>query len=153
MPEIKRILLPLVFSEHDTYAAEYARQIALCAGAEVDLVHVTPEVDFVYGHEMALQALHKDFKGYEKEVADKLMTAFAEKSLAGVAVGNKVVLQGNPFDEIINYATHNDIQMIIIATHCRKGLEALTVGSVAERVIKGSSIPVLAVHPPCRIGD
>jgi universal stress protein A len=153
MPEIKRILMPLIFSEHDTYAADYARQIALCAGAEVDLVHVTPEVDFIYGHEAALQSLHKDFKGYEKEVADKLMTAFAEKSLAGVAIGKKIVLQGNPSDEIIHYALHNDIQMIVIATHCRKGLEALTVGSVAERVIKGSSIPVLAVHPPCRIAD
>jgi universal stress protein A len=110
MPEIKRILMPLIFSEHDTYAADYARQIALCAGAEVDLVHVTPEVDFIYGHEAALQSLHKDFKGYEKEVADKLMTAFAEKSLAGVAIGKKIVLQGNPSDEIIHYALHNDIQ-------------------------------------------
>ncbi len=151
MPEIKRILLPVVFSEYDTLAADYARQIALCAGAEVDLLHVTPKVDFIYGHEMALQTLHKDFKGYEEEVANKLMTAFAEKSLAGVQVKNRVVIQGNPADEIIHYANHHEIQMIVIATHCRKGLDALFVGSVADRVIKGSGVPVLAVHPPCHI--
>lgn len=149
MPDVKRILLPVVFSEYDNLAADYARQYATCMDAEVDLVHVTPSLDFFAGHEQVLQAVHKDFKGYEQEVAEKLMTAFAENALPGVKIGNKVVLRGNAADEILKYARDNDIQMIVIATHCRKGLESMFVGSVADRVIRKAHCPVLAVHPPC----
>jgi len=151
MPEVKKILLPVVFSEYDTLAADYARQWAGCTGAEVDLVHVTPDLDFFMGHEAALQSIHKDFKGYEKEVAEKLMHAFAEKVLPGVSIRSRVVLRGNAADEILRYARENDIQMIVMATHCRKGLESMFVGSVAERVIKKAHCPVLAVHPPCPV--
>ncbi len=153
MREIKRILLPFVFSEHDVEAAGYARQFAMCAGAEIDLIHVTPEVDFIYGHEMALQAVHREFRGYQKEVAEKMMGEFAEKYLPNVHVRNMVVVSGNAANEILNYANKNEIDMIAIASfvHCREGLESMFVGSVAERVIKRAAIPVLVVHPPCSI--
>ncbi len=147
MPEVKRILIPVVFSENDALAADYARQFAASSGAEVDLLHVTRTLDLI--SEDILQAVHKDFVSYEKETAKKLMDAFVDKALSGVKVRNRAVLQGNPTEEILRYARDNDIQMIVIATHCRKGLESIFVGSVAERVIKRATCPVLAVHPPC----
>ena len=145
MPEIKRMLLPVVFSENDILAADYARQIAMCAGADVDLVHVTPHIDFI--SEDILQSVYTSHVGYEKEVADKLMDAFIEKSLSGVSVRNKAVLKGQPADEILKYAKENGINMIVLPTHTRKGPEALFVGSVAERVTKRAHCPVLLVHP------
>jgi len=145
MPEIKRILLPVVFSDNDNLAAGYARQIAMCAGAEVDLVHVTPHIDFI--SEDILQAVYTSHVGYEKEVAEKLMDAFIEKSLPGVGVRKKVVLSGQPVDEILKYSRENDINMIVLPTHTRKGPEAFFVGSVAERVTRKAKCPVLLVHP------
>jgi len=145
MPEIKTILLPVVFSDNDNLAAGYARQIAMCAGAEVDLVHVTPHIDFI--DRDILQAVYTSHVGYEKEVAEKLMEAFIEKSLPGVGVRNKVVLSGQPADEILKYAKKNEISMIVLPTHTRKGPEAWFVGSVAERVTKKAHCPVLLVHP------
>jgi len=145
MPEIKRILLPVVFSDNDNLAAAYARQIAMCAGAEVDLVHVTPHIDFI--SEDILQAVYTSHVGYEKEVADKLMDTFIEKALPGVNVRRKTVLKGQPADEILNYARENAINMIVLPTHTRKGPEAWFVGSVAERVTKKAHCPVLLVHP------
>lgn len=148
MPEVKKILIPVVFSEFDTHAADYARQFAACSGAEVDLLHVTKSLDLFMGHEAAIQAVHTEFMGYEKEVAEKLMTAFAEKSLPGVKVGNKAVVRGNAADEILKYARENSIDMIVMPTHCRKGLNTIFVGSVTDRVVKNAPCPVLAVHPP-----
>ena len=145
MPEIKRILLPVVFSDNDSLAAGYARQIAMCAGAEVDLIHVTPHIDFI--SEDILQAVYTSHVGYEKEFADKLMDAFIEKSLSGVNVRRKEVLKGQPVDEILKYAKENQINMVVLPTHTRKGPEALFVGSVAERVTKRAHCPVLLVHP------
>ncbi len=149
MSKIKRILLPVAFSENDLLAAEYAQDIAKCSGAEIVLLHITRPSDFL--GEDILQTLHKDYVSYEKEAADNLMDAFIKKSLEGARVTGKEVIKGNPSDEILRYALHNDIQMIVIATHCRRGLETMFVGSVAERVIKKASCPVLAVHPPCRL--
>ncbi|WP_291318305.1 universal stress protein [Desulfonatronospira sp.] len=145
MPEIKRMLLPVVFSENDMLAADYARQIAMCAGSEVDLVHVTPHIDFI--SEDILQSVYTSHVGYEKEVAEKLMDAFIEKALSGVNVRNKVVLKGQPAEEVLRYAKDNNINMIVLPTHTRKGPEALFVGSVAERITRKAHCPVLIVHP------
>ncbi|EFI34257.1 UspA domain protein [Desulfonatronospira thiodismutans ASO3-1] len=145
MPEIKRMLLPVVFSENDMLAADYARQIAMCAGSEVDLVHVTPQIDFI--SEDILQSVYTSHVGYEKEVAEKLMDAFIEKSLSGVNVRNKAVLKGQPAEEVLRYAKENNINMIVLPTHTRKGPEAWFVGSVAERITKRAHCPVLIVHP------
>ena len=145
MPEIKRILLPVVFSDNDNLAAGYARQIAMCAGSEVDLVHVTPHIDFI--SEDILQSVYTSHVGYEKEVAEKLMDTFIEKALPGVNVRKKSVLKGQPADEILNYARENSVNMIVLPTHTRKGPEAWFVGSVAERVTKKAHCPVLLVHP------
>ena len=145
MPEINRILLPVVFSDNDNLAAGYARQIAMCAGAEVDLIHVTPHIDFI--SEDILQSVYTSHVCYEKEVADKLMDTFIEKALPGVNVRKKSVLKGQPADEILNYARENSVNMIVLPTHTRKGPEAWFVGSVAERVTKKAHCPVLLVHP------
>ncbi len=148
MNKVKRILLPLAFSENDLMAAEYANEIASGLGAEVDLVHVA-SLDFLMGHPVPLKYDHKAYKDYEEEIAEKMMTAFVDKALPDVNIRHRAVVTGNTADEILRYARENDIDMIVMAAHCRKRLEISFMGSVTDRVVRKSQSPVLVVHPPC----
>ena len=55
---------------------------------------------------------------------------------------------GQPYKEIIKYANQEEVNLIVIATHGRTGLNHLMMGSVAEKVMRLSRIPVLSVKPP-----
>jgi len=57
------------------------------------------------------------------------------------------VVSGDPSEEIIGYVETEDIDMIIMGTHGRKGLNKIVFGSVAERVVKYAPIPVLVINP------
>ncbi len=79
----------------------------------------------------------------------------AEKALAGVpdpqwAAGRKVVralVEGSPKVEIVRYARHLDLDLIVLATHGRSGLTHVIMGSVAESVVRTAPCPVLTVRP------
>ena len=58
------------------------------------------------------------------------------------------VLSGNPADSIADYATKNEIDLIIIATHGRSGISRWVWGSVADRILRSSCVPVLMVRAP-----
>jgi nucleotide-binding universal stress UspA family protein len=57
------------------------------------------------------------------------------------------VILGDPSDAILNYNREHDIDMVIMGTHGRKGLDRVIFGSVAERVIKWARVPVLVINP------
>ncbi len=55
---------------------------------------------------------------------------------------------GLPHKEIVDYARREDIDLIVIATHGRTGLNHIMMGSVAEKVVRFSPVPVLTIKPP-----
>jgi len=57
------------------------------------------------------------------------------------------VLSGDIAEEILNYIESEGVDLVIMGTHGRKGLEKIVFGSVAERVAKGSTAPVLLLNP------
>jgi hypothetical protein len=62
-----------------------------------------------------------------------------------------VILEGSPAEEIIRYATDQGIDLIVMGTHGRTGLERLLMGSVAEQVVRGAPCSVLVVKMPKRV--
>ncbi|MBN1368367.1 MAG: universal stress protein [Dehalococcoidales bacterium] len=58
-----------------------------------------------------------------------------------------VVLEGNPAEEILKYAKNNNIDLIIMSTHGRSGIKRWLMGSVANRILEHSSIPVMTIVP------
>nr|WP_306060130.1 universal stress protein [Natronococcus sp. AD5] len=56
------------------------------------------------------------------------------------------IRKGEPSQEILAYSEENDIDVIVGGTHGRSGLDHVTIGSVAERVVRGAPIPVLTVR-------
>jgi nucleotide-binding universal stress UspA family protein len=80
-------------------------------------------------------------------VGEKQMEAFCEKHLKDFFNYETKVVMGNPADEILKYAEDQGIDLVIMGTHGRKGLERTFMGSVADHVIKHAAVPVLTVNP------
>ncbi|MDD4875763.1 MAG: universal stress protein [Dehalococcoidales bacterium] len=80
-----------------------------------------------------------EIKNYLTQVADKLKAE-------GVFV-QPVVLQGNVAEKILDYAIENQVDLIMMSTHGRSGLSRWALGSVADRVVRHSPVPVLIVSP------
>ena len=75
--------------------------------------------------------------------------AVRDVELTGTRAGLTVVtetVEGSPHEEILDYVTEHGIDMIIMGTHGRTGLDRLVMGSVAERVVRRSPVPVLTVR-------
>jgi nucleotide-binding universal stress UspA family protein len=56
------------------------------------------------------------------------------------------VIEGNPHEEILDYVSEHGIDMVVMGTHGRTGLDRVVMGSVAERVVRRSPVPVLTVR-------
>jgi nucleotide-binding universal stress UspA family protein len=63
----------------------------------------------------------------------------------GLSVVSEIV-EGSPFEEILDYVTEYSIDMVIMGTHGRTGLDRIVMGSVAERVVRRSPVPVLTIR-------
>jgi nucleotide-binding universal stress UspA family protein len=83
-------------------------------------------------------------------VEGKNIVANAKKDLASRGVNEDrivtTVLDGHPAEELDKYAGDHDIDLIIIGSHGRKGLDRLLIGSVADKVVRGAKVPVLIIR-------
>jgi nucleotide-binding universal stress UspA family protein len=83
-------------------------------------------------------------------VEGKNIVANAKKDLASRGVNEDriviAVLDGHPAEELDKYAGDHDIDLIIIGSHGRKGLDRLLIGSVADKVVRGAKVPVLIIR-------
>jgi nucleotide-binding universal stress UspA family protein len=147
----KKVLVPLDGSKFAECVLDHVKSIASgCSVSEVVLLFVleplpgvTYEVPAEWFDEARKQGLNFG-KEYLKKVSDDLISS-------GI-VASSVVLPGVAADTILEYSQENGIDLITISTHGRSGLTRWVFGSVAERVIHQSSIPVLIVSPPgCRM--
>ena len=86
---------------------------------------------------------------FESEIikgAEKKVEEFVREHFQGFSPKVKIIL-GDAAEEILNYVRSEGIDLVIMGTHGRKGLEKIVFGSVAERVVQKSPVPVLTVNP------
>ena len=90
---------------------------------------------------------------WEKHMKEHLMTQGKEAThyveTAGKIVNvevEPVVLEGNPASEIVNFAEKNDVELIVMGTLGKTGVQRFLLGSVAENVVRHSKVPVLVVR-------
>ena len=144
MAEIKKILFPVDFTASSDKVLPYVKLMADKLGAKVSLVHVVRGAEEFAGFEMGAAW----YSSFEKELidgAEKAMTRFVEEN--GLNDAETAVLVGDAGEELVKYAEDNGIDMIIMGTHGRKGLEKIMFGSVAAEVVKKAKCPVLTVNP------
>ena len=75
------------------------------------------------------------------------MEAFCDKQLSDFPNYESKVVTGDPAEEIVKFADEQGIDLIVMGTHGRKGLDRTLMGSVADHVIKNASAPVFTINP------
>ena len=147
---IKRILFATDFSDCSREALDYTLGLAERLGAEVHLVHVFERpVYFEVGVSHNIQLRHNVDEWIQdlKTGATKQLDALAAE-VRGRQPGTQASLrEGVPVDEILKAATETSADLIVLGTHGRTGLPHVVLGSVAERVVRSATCPVLTVRP------
>jgi nucleotide-binding universal stress UspA family protein len=146
---IKTILLPTDGSDCSAKAMAYALSFATQYGGRVVALHVIDrrweeQTRLVFA-EVGQDLTEKVRKGYEEEAGRILQEVTGAADKVGVAVDCKV-LTGIPFEEIVCAARELPADIIIMGTHGRAGMSHLLLGSVAEKVVRRASCPVLTVR-------
>ncbi len=137
------ILCPIDFERDSLDALELARAIAKQNSATVYLLTV---IAIPPAGATALPPVPV-FPNLEFEAETRRrLEELAKKKLAGVS-HEVFVGSGSAAREILNLTTERGIDLIVMGTHGRTGAKHFFIGSVAERVVRGSPVPVLTIHP------
>jgi len=143
--KIKKILVPTDFSKLSLVALEYAAVISELQEAEICLLYVLDK-----GYSRKLRKGSKGSKNLSRDDeknAMKSLVAISSQHLSDCADVTKNIRLGEPSREIVRFAHDENVDLIIMSTHGRTGIAHILMGSVAEKVIRYSPIPVLAVKP------
>ena len=141
----QRFLVPVDFSEDANQAVEYAIALASKLGARVTLLHVIQLLPLGSG-DMGVTVPYAYIQDLEADVTSR-MQAYLERVTAGLE-GEIAVVHGVPFQEILETAKTQQIDLIIMGTQGRTGLQHVLMGSVAEKVVRLAPCPVLVVRQP-----
>jgi nucleotide-binding universal stress UspA family protein len=145
MKNIQRILCAVDFAEYSPQVAEYAQTLAERLGAAVHVLYVAPTLSQYVGFQVAPSSI-ENFVGEILSGAEQTMENFLQEHFTDIEVTGHV-LTGYAAEEILKYAEENSMDLIIMGTHGRKGIDRILFGSVAERVVKSAHVPVLTVRP------
>lgn len=140
VPQISRILVATDFSAQAHNALDWARRLADAFGAKLVLLHV---IDIFSLSEMGCTVEGgTDPLGLVREQSHKCMGEL--KTLLPDA--EAIIREASPRPTIVEAARELNCQLIVMGTHGRSGLAHLLLGSVAEYVVRTSSVPVLTVR-------
>lgn len=140
--EIKKVLVPVDFSDNSKKILEAAGYFSGVCDAQINVVFVVQSFDDYSGFFVPHMPVAK-FEEEMVQAAEQKMEKFLEDSKNVEAK----VLVGDVAEEIIRHAEESGMDLIIMGTHGYKGLEKVMFGSVAEKVVRSSPCPVLTINP------
>ncbi len=151
----QRILVPLDGSAFAEQALCHAQHVAQAGQTEIHLLSVAPLLedqslavvdlypvyvyrDYLVDHKMELERINVELNGYLDQLSAQVKAA-GYKAIPAIRFGQ-------PADEIIAYAAKSGCDLIAMSTHGRSGIGRWVYGSVADKVLRSSSVPVLLVR-------
>jgi nucleotide-binding universal stress UspA family protein len=146
MKKFQKILFPVDFSELSPKIVPYVITMAEKLDAEVHIIFVVRQLE----NYRSIFVSHILVENFETEIvlgAETKMDEFVEEFFKSVIRPKTKVLIGDIAEEIIKYIKANGMNLVIIGTHGRKGMDRIIIGSIADRVIKSAPVPVLSVNP------
>jgi nucleotide-binding universal stress UspA family protein len=142
---MKKILVPCDFSEQAINAFRFAIDIARQSNGEVHLVHV---IELPVLHDTVLmpvlsfeEALFEELREKAEKQFKKLETKYNDDS---IKIKSKVVF-GATSRMVLDYIEENKIDLVVMGTHGASGVREFVIGSNAEKIVRRSPVPVLAV--------
>ncbi|HKA54756.1 MAG TPA: universal stress protein [Candidatus Binatia bacterium] len=141
--QFKKVLCPIDFSDHSFTALDYAADFARQYGGQLILVHVVdnPLTDF-YGPRGANFYAEVE---HAIEKSKQLLADAARAHASGVPY-EIVVTHGDPYTEVLDLATAQGADVIVMSTHGRTGPQRLIIGSVTEKVVRTAPCPVFTIR-------
>ena len=141
----KKMLVALDGSELAETVLVYTEELMRWLPVDVTLLHVCSprEKELLSIHQAYLDKRVETLKGY----SDGMYKLSGE---AGIGIALKVqkeIVMGHPAEKILQYAEENDIDLILMATHGRSGVKRWAIGSVADKVLRASDVPVWIIRP------
>ncbi len=149
----QRIMVPVDYSDHCKTALTAAVDVARRFGATIDLVHVWDRPSYVSEAIMVGQPGDRQRSLLEliRENAEKDMVEFiATLSLPPDVQVTHQLLSGDPATTLAKELAKGGHDLVVIGTHGRTGIVHLLLGSVTEKLVRTSPVPVLTVPPPAR---
>ncbi len=142
---IKNILCPTDFSVHSNAAIEVAITLARAFGAKVHFVHsVLSSSEYTEGYPHVREQIDA-----ERRLATERLDLVNPQGIEF----ERQVLSGVPWKEIVDYASQQSIDLIVMATHGRTGLTRFLMGSFAEEVLRHAPCPVLTLKTQIKQPD
>ena len=142
--KFKSILLPTDFSDESLYALSYAADLARLFNAKLYILHVIYDIEKASNLHIPHPSITELYKDLESQ-AKKNLESFGIDIREDHKDTETVVLRGIPYEEIIKFAQGKNIDLIIIGTLPKSGIERFFVGSTTQRVIRNAPCPVLVV--------
>jgi universal stress protein A len=147
-PEIRCILVPVDYSEASGRALDYARFLAKPFGAKVDVVHVWDRPSFV-PNDVSIErgGKRRSLGELVRENSETEMLQFLEryKSASGELPAHRL-LSGEPAAALVAELERGTHDLVVLGTKGHTGLKHLLLGSVAEKLVRFSPVPVLTVR-------
>ncbi len=167
--KVERMLFPTDFLEGSRHALPFAVDLAKHYNAKLYIVHIIYDIAMAtesHIPHVSMDELYKEMYSWaEKEIekccveeirglpnSERRVSKGAprepERRKKTLPVVEKKVLRGIPYEEIVRFAADEKIDMIVMGTYGRKGLERMLFGSTAERVVRKAPCPVMTVRIP-----
>ena len=150
MVAIRQILVPTDFSDPANSALKYARALAEEFGSHLHIFHVVPE-PYIYpwGTEISTLPL-ADLMAQSEALSNTRLGELIPNDQAPKGGLTTSTAIGTPVDRILDYIDDSHIDLVVMGTHGRGPVGHVLLGSVAERIVRRSPVPVLTVkgHGP-----
>lgn len=139
----KKILIATDGSEYTKNAVDYGIDMAKNTGAKLHAIYVVDTAAFA---SIPMDAAWESMYELLRQEGDEATKYVADKADAEGLEVDRNTIEGHPADEIIKYAEKNSMSIIVMGTLGKSGLDRFLLGSVAEKVVRNSKIPVLVVR-------
>ncbi len=147
MQKCKKILAPVDLAEFSLGIVPLVKIAVEKLQAELHFLHVVPPLREYTGAQVPNIQITHTFQTEALQEAHKELMNLVQQHFPECPSPTVKVVEGHPADEILRYVASEGIDMIIMSTHGRKGIDRLIFGSVAEQVLKSSTVPILAFKP------
>jgi nucleotide-binding universal stress UspA family protein len=145
MLKMDKILFPCDFTENAQKILPYVMSMAEKYNSQVYILYVD-ELQEWGGHFIPHASLDK-LREEAMNTAEQAMDKICDEKLKSCPSFQRKIVSGDAATEILKTVESEGIDMVVMGTHGRKGLDHAIFGSVAENVVKKSTVPVLVVNP------
>ncbi|MCS7229953.1 MAG: universal stress protein [Candidatus Kryptonium sp.] len=142
---IKKILLPTDLSPASISAFKYAKSLAEKYGASIYVLYILENIPIlaIHGLDLTLERVEKNMEENAKQQLEKIV----KENLKTKSKVQIFIRKGVVDDEILKFADEKKVDLIVMGTHGRTGIEYTLLGSITEKIVRKAKCPVLTIKP------